>query len=766
MKDLWPYCEPLPASEVGARLCKTFNYTWNAILKVNETLEPWQTVTKYPLKPRVLWRFYQDAGYLVGVRFDDTTQYALIDVDWLSPYHPQQSADGIRRIQAALETIGICRTFCTRSSDSKGIHLWVPLATSVPTFWLATALKACLESHGLQVKQGELETFPNCKAYAIPGEFSDYQAHRLPLQPASGAALLNDDLAVIPGGLNEFFQQWDWATGGQDLPLLIEAIALAKALRRHRRYGAKSAKVTDWRRDLETEITDGWTGHGQTNHLLKTIACYGVVFQALSGERLEQYVLCTVDQSPGYREWCRHQHEIKDRIHAWARIAEGYYWALGTQSTRQYSFNTTPENNIVPFDSNQQRADDARARIQAAVEQLEAAHSLPNGVRQRMAALAQTAKCSNQTLQKVKELWHPNCRQSNSQPQKVLVEVSAGSVCNGDRESDRDEKRLLEPKPSKPQNADQSGMLHTLSPHMKGGAGEERSGKTNKNLRTLFSLREDNSKTAPLPPRPGTLPLPVPELPLPVPELPVKPVNWEHREADSVVPPTAPTPVVTPNSRLQDLLETPGAPPPTTARPLLKRQAQPGQGNQSQPVTSTPTRGTGGLTGLPSLLQRVLPKGSNNGNGKTPQTPPTEPIRLPSDPLPEPKPGSADSPSEPPVSAPPTTGVRRRETKSGIDPQVLPPHATYIASPIVHPAIAPGTVLSMTNAVRDLLQHLQVEYQWTTETVQDWIAAHFDGRRRSQLSDQELPLLLERLQAYWQQQSGGGDPQEGTQTSS
>ena len=321
MRDLWPYCEPLPASEVGARLCKTFNYTWNAILKVNETLEPWQTVTKYPLKPRVLWRFYQDAGYLVGVRFDDTTQYALIDVDWLSPYHPQQSADGIRRIQAALETIGICRTFCTRSSWSGGLHLWIPLETSVPSFWFATALKACLATHGLTIKQGELETFPNCKAYAKPGEFSDYQGHRLPLQPATGSVLLNADMEAVPGGLSEFFAQWDWAAAGQDLPLLTEAISLAKTLRRHRRYRSGSAVIAEWRRDLETEITEGWTAYGQTNHLLKTIACYGVVFQALSGERLTQYVLDTVEKLPGYFQWCRHQHEIKARAQDWSKMS-------------------------------------------------------------------------------------------------------------------------------------------------------------------------------------------------------------------------------------------------------------------------------------------------------------------------------------------------------------------------------------------------------------------------------------------------------------
>lgn len=288
------------------------------------------------------------------------------------------------------------------------------------------------------------------------------------------------------------------------------------------------------------------------------------------------------------------------------------------------------------------------------------------------------------------------------------------------------------------------GLLHTLAPHMKGGTGEVLSGKTNTNFRRVFSPKEENRQT--------TLPAPKPA---------VEPVSQTAREATNKVTPVEPvkpSQAIAPTTPLPDPLPTSNGTGLTTAQPTLKRQAQ---SRQSRTTTLQKPRGAGGLTGLESLLQSVSPPGSNNGNVLQSQTRSTEPIRLPSDSLPE-----SSRPGDSPVSPPTATGRRRRETKSGIDPQALTPHATYLAAPLVHPAITPDAILTVTNAVRDLLQRLQSEHQWTAKTVQEWIAQHFDGRRRSQLADHELPLLLSRLQAYWQQQSGGGEPQAGTQPSS
>src|SRR5579883_3370320 len=308
MKTLFPRYEPFPGDPLGVRLCETFPYRWKAILKANHPDSAWETLDKYPLKPRVLWRYWQDAATNVGVRFGYETQYGLIDIDARSAHHPAQNPEALGQIRAALETIGLCRSLLTRSSDSGGLHLWLPLPVAVPSFWLATALKVCLEQHGFMVSQGQLETFPNCKQFN-----AEYQGHRLPLQPASGAALLNAEAQVVPGGLGAFFQQWDIAAAAQDIGLLTVNIALAREIQTRRRYRLTHTVIKEWREDSETEIREGWTGPGQTNHLLKTIACYGVVFAGQSGEGLVAYIVRTAIALPGYQEWCRHQAHIEQR---------------------------------------------------------------------------------------------------------------------------------------------------------------------------------------------------------------------------------------------------------------------------------------------------------------------------------------------------------------------------------------------------------------------------------------------------------------------
>lgn len=70
------------------------------------TAPNWRTIRNYPLRPRSLWKKYQDAKTLVGVRFGKETEYALIDLDKGGKFH---SPERVAEIQAALETIGIVR---------------------------------------------------------------------------------------------------------------------------------------------------------------------------------------------------------------------------------------------------------------------------------------------------------------------------------------------------------------------------------------------------------------------------------------------------------------------------------------------------------------------------------------------------------------------------------------------------------------------------------------------------------------------------------
>ena len=405
--------DPLPGDPLGQRLCSVFGqYLWCAIeagQPADATTKPeWSTITGYPLRPRVLWNLWQDAQTLVGVRFGHETSYALIDIDAGSQYC---NPDAIADLKAALETIGITRTLLLRSSWSGGLHLYIPLPEPVNTFNLAVALTECFKAQGFTLGAGQLETFPNVKAYGV-ATFTEYNGHRLPMQPGSGSCLLDNAFNPLGDSLDRFFWIWDGAASHQDLAALNQAMKVGRV--NHRKRPKRRVQVTQaWREDLEIDISEGWTGIGQTNALLKAIACYGVVFEQLQGSALEEYVLRIATTRPGYEQYCRHKGDIQRRIKAWVRAAESYYWPLGSEPKRQGD-GQGPD--AIPF--NQRLADEAQERVRAAVEQLRQLGQLPDMITARAQAIARQGGIAMRTLYKNLTLWHPH-----HQEEPALVEI-------------------------------------------------------------------------------------------------------------------------------------------------------------------------------------------------------------------------------------------------------------------------------------------------------------------------------------------------------
>ena len=364
----------------------------------------WKTETRYPMKSRVLYHRWADPTEIIGVRFDHTTEYGLLDIDINSAYHPKQNPSAIAELQIALETIGITRTFLVRSSWSDGLHLYFPLNGAVNTFNLAVGVKFCLQTQGFEVKEGELEIFPNDKSYGVVTKIL-YKGHRLPLQPETGSWLLDDDLQAVSNQLSDLFRVWDTASIGQDMAELNSALLVARQnrLTKPRR---RLNNVEVWRRDLELLIAEGWTGAHQTNHLLKQIGCYGVVFEELSGDALSRYIRETATSAPGYAQWCNHQHQIELRARSWARAVEKYYWPLGTHSKARAT------DKVVPF--NQQRSKTAQEEIQTAISILEEDNRLPETITARAQAISELAGTSLGTLYRHKGLWHPNHQKPES----------------------------------------------------------------------------------------------------------------------------------------------------------------------------------------------------------------------------------------------------------------------------------------------------------------------------------------------------------------
>lgn len=369
-----------------------------------------------------MWRDHQDPNKIIGLRFGDKTLYGIIDIDAGSPYHPAENFSGFKDVLAALEEIGLCRPAIQQSSDSEGIHIYYFLPELLPTFWLANAIKFALEDTGLQLRCGQLESFPNVKAYSKHGK-SLYNGCRLPLQ--AGSYLLDDDAQRISDDLTQFLDAADVAAANQDLTALKKALAAAKK-RFKRRFTSSTSTDTDRRkREIKDLIAQGWTGHHQTNNLLIKIANDAIFWEDLHGEALVNCIVETAIALPGYKQYCRHQHEIRKRAAEVAKMADGYwtrYCSYPERSGRSYeaTFNQQgQQNNIVEFSppnrANIQRSQQAAERIQQAVDHLKATNMLFAGATARAAAIIATVKeltnegISLRTLHKPFHLplWHP-----------------------------------------------------------------------------------------------------------------------------------------------------------------------------------------------------------------------------------------------------------------------------------------------------------------------------------------------------------------------
>ncbi|MFN6462529.1 MAG: hypothetical protein RMZ41_011855 [Nostoc sp. DedVER02] len=422
----------LPAESVGKRYVERFWHPFGAIVApslVEGTKPAWRTIDYY-LQPSQLWNLHQDKSKLVGLRFNDTTSYATIDLDFFGDYH---NIESINRIKAVLEDIGIVDIIILQSSFSGGYHLILTFASSLPTFPLACALEITLRNAGFILRQGHLEIFPNTKPYSAK-QITNYKAIRCPMQPGSGSFLLNDDLQPISDSVSIFLDYCDHAASRQDLTKLKRVANKAKKqISRERYRKQESADVVQWRANWEEIISTGWTGKGQTNTLLQIFVGYGIVFLDLESDKLVEFCLTTAINAPGYSQYCRHQHEIEARVRHWVESTSCNKWYSPYQSYPERLLGTfantfaeaiagissidKPKDNVIPFDrrkqQNWERSQQAQKRIQIVVRAIEWDGAFPAGATERAKVIRTEYKrrfhktISQETLQKHVHLWHP-----------------------------------------------------------------------------------------------------------------------------------------------------------------------------------------------------------------------------------------------------------------------------------------------------------------------------------------------------------------------
>ncbi len=389
-----------------------YDYLWAEHPHPDERPD-WQTESRHPLSDRLL----QQGAVLYGVRFGPTTRYCVLDIDKGSIYHPMRDRFAWRRLIAALEVLGLVQAVVCTSSYSGGLHLYFPFDTEQKTWAIALAVSTLLENKGFKLAPGQLEVFPNCKAYVTSGEPSLYNGHRLPMQ--AGSYLLNQDLQMIWGNQETFVQHWQFAQGRNSLDTKALDRILKAARRRQFRVTGKADKFLN---DLNAEIEQGWTGPGQTNRLLGRIAMRSYIFghvlytdKPLEGNALVHDIVTIAQTLPGYHDWCQHQQEIEQRAQDWMlAIEQSHYFHYGTDKRPVDPGELSPNQPDASETSwNQQQQAEARARIQQAIADLLEKEALPAGITERFDALLPYG-LSGATLYRHRDLWHPRHLQNGT----------------------------------------------------------------------------------------------------------------------------------------------------------------------------------------------------------------------------------------------------------------------------------------------------------------------------------------------------------------
>jgi hypothetical protein len=384
-----------------------FPHRFHWISRQNEN---WTTHREYPVNDSKLWELHQQEDIIVGLRFAKQTSYVMIDIDKRSVYHPGfSSGNELEGIYASLESIGLVAHFLCQSSDSGGLHLYVPFPYPMPTFKVASTVRSRLEKDGFLVKAGQLEIFPNTKAYVKPGagKISDYNGHRLPLQ--TGGYLLEDDLNKVSDRIEDWCDWMDWAAERQDMEAFVEAMENTKWKGTYQREDQQSRKAQEWQEDLESRIKMGWTYFGQTNEILQSLQVYGKVFQKLSGEKLIGWMVETAKSMPGFTEWCRHQQNIFNRCRDWVQCCESRDYYIPYRAYPERSTSHSESFETVKVNKNDIKASDAKNRVVEAINALsqkvfKTTRELFLWIQDKTEELF-GVKVSNKTLYNHRDLW-------------------------------------------------------------------------------------------------------------------------------------------------------------------------------------------------------------------------------------------------------------------------------------------------------------------------------------------------------------------------
>lgn len=396
-----------PLNEFLALFPHRFDFLW-AEHPLPDERPQWHTESRYPLNDYTILQ----GEYLYGVRFGKQTQYIMLDIDRQSPYHPCRDPLAISRIMAALEPLGLVAGVTITSSDSKGIHLYLPFPEPQDSWAIAFAVSGLVERAGFKLFPGHLELFPNPRPYS--DHLNNYSGHRLPM--GAGSYILNRDFHAIWSDRNTFVEHWKTAQNRNQIEPTVMKRMVKQAKRRRARMSGRASKFLN---DLNQVVEDGWSDFGQTNFILGRIAMREFVFghvqrqcEPLNGEALVDAIVEVARSTPGFSDFCRHQEDLLERAKYYAKSIEtSRYYPYGyARNAKPKSAESEAElaNQPVQLSLNERRAQDAQERIRRGVAELMAENRLPEDAGKRRVLLVSYCHTSPVTLYRYKELWHPD----------------------------------------------------------------------------------------------------------------------------------------------------------------------------------------------------------------------------------------------------------------------------------------------------------------------------------------------------------------------
>ena len=440
--------DALDGEEVDQRFLDFFNYSHKAILNKGQG---WFTC-QHPLTSTQILEDWANGDRLIGLGFGKFTRYGMIDIDAGSPHHNEE---GFKAIRWALEDIGINDTILNQSSDSTGWHLYFSFPKAIHTFSLACLLHQTMEMAGLSPRAGELELFPNRKSWGGKDSVTQYNRHRLPLQPNSGSYILGQDFLPYSDNISTFLDRLDLSAASNDFDLIESLAAEAKANYQPFQKKSKSkdspfqphGSAKQWKKELEEAIAAGWELYHhsggllgkKTMGLLGQIAEYGRVFLGIDNEnQLANYIYDTAIACPGFIPYCRHarEGELRAWCARWAKSAMLHRYPYGS---RKGGFKLLQ----AAGPTNEEKKADAMARIADAVTDFEeSGREWPNTMRERRKLLAKLAHCSERTLAKPDylPLWHPKHRTNEDD---ILIDSNLDTARDGEATQHRDHTSAL-----------------------------------------------------------------------------------------------------------------------------------------------------------------------------------------------------------------------------------------------------------------------------------------------------------------------------------